>query len=306
MMSDSDSDRENYNDAGTTPSSEHMAESYLDHEDHGEGKQLLPTNFQYYNSHLNKMQFNLILVLCATKLLNLLYANLDEEKLKLRFFIIEVLRRSRTSIQSLQIACYYMMKLVKRDASRELPSCPKKLFLGLVIIASKFNQDSNYTFRTWLKICGCSRTVGQERDLESVNHSDFSMQELRSLEMQCLKLLNFDCYINGKRYENWCNILCIFGYDFIKEHRLCSNEIVWETDSLAISTCLLKWARFINRLSVGNLSVVNIKFQDYYVRQLGKKVLFSDIKQVPSLFGNKRTLVEDPYMAEKSVKVACR
>ncbi|QEL59906.1 hypothetical protein CJJ09_001993 [Candidozyma auris] len=88
------------------------------------------------------------------------------DDVKLRFFIIEILRRSKASTQTLQICCYYMFKLVNKK-QEELPSCPKKLFLALIILSSKFNQDHNYSFKSWLKICGCKGTDDSSLNLQN-------------------------------------------------------------------------------------------------------------------------------------------
>lgn len=228
--------------------------------------QFLPNNFKYYNSHINKNQFNSILVNSSINLLKIVYPNLDFDKLKLKFFIVEILRRSKTSIQSLQICCYYIFKIIQTNDcqdNKNLPNCPKKLFLGLIILASKFNQDHNYSFKSWLKICGCKNEV-----------SYLNLKNLKAVEVQCLNILNYDLYINGLKYENWCNILIIFGYDFISLHKLSlsSNEITWEHDAFKNNFNLLKWSKFLINLNEKNLNFVKIEFNDYYINQIGKKI----------------------------------
>lgn len=259
---------------------------------------VLPNDFRYYSDHLNKGQFNLILVNCAINLIKVLYPELDESKIKLRFFIIEILRRSKTSIQSLQIACFYLFKLIKTNKG-DLPPCPKKTFLGVLIVASKFNQDANYSFKTWLKICGCNNDAN--------SNSDLNLQILRGIEVQCLKLLNYECYINNSKYENWCNILLIFGYDFIKCHKIFNNEIIWEEDVNALSSKLIKWKKFMVNLDTNKLNIIRSRFNDYYISQYGKKVLLYD-NDIQSLFtSNKRKLIEDNFgFSEKKYKVSCK
>lgn len=262
---------------------------------------VLPNNFKYYSHHLNKGQFNLILINCSINLVKVLYPEMDESKIKLRFFMVEILRRSKTSIQSLQITCFYLLKLIQRGKG-DLLSCPKKLFLGLLIIASKFNQDANYSFKTWLKICGCNN--GTDANAKS----DLNLQILRNLEVTCLGLLDYECYINNSKYENWCNILLIFGYDFIKFHKIYNNEIVWEADLEVIAHKLVKWKKFLINLDISKLNVIKSSFSDYYISQYGKKVLLYDDANIPSLFDTrKRKFMDDNFGSiEKKFKVSCK
>lgn len=234
---------------------------------------LSPNNVKYYNDHLTKSQFNIVLINSTINLLKILYPKLKFEKINLKFFIIEILRRSKTSIQSLQICSYYIYKLIKEqnlnDQLLDLPNCPKKLFLGLIIISSKFNQDHNYSFKSWLKICGC-----KEDEL------NLNLKTLKKIEVDCLKMLNYQLYINGLQYENWCNILMILGYDFIKLHKINQvNEITWESDDWLINVKLIKWCKFFININESNLKVVKIHFNTYYQNQLGKKIQTNLVSQ---------------------------
>lgn len=260
---------------------------------------ILPNNFKYYNDHISKSQFNFILINCSINLIKILYPEMDEGKINLRFFIVEILRRSKTSIQSLQIACFYLLKMMKSNHD-ELPACPKKLFLGLLIISSKFNQDANYSFKTWLKICGCN----SGDDLSK--RSDLNLQTLRGVEMKCLKLLNYECYINNSKYENWCNILLIFGYDFIRFHKIFKDELIWETSREIIHHKLIKWEKFLISLDVSKLNAFRSSFNDYYISQYGTKVLVYDNEKMQRSFNNKRSFISNHIgTMDKKVKVSC-
>lgn len=248
-----------------------------------------PNNLKYYNDHLNKSQFNLILINCSLNLLKLIYPDHDFDESKARFFIIEILRRSKTSIQTLQICCYYMFKIISTGKEAEAPSCPKKLFLGLVILSSKFNQDHNYSFKSWLKICGC----------KTADNSGLNLQKLREVEMQCLRLLDYNLYINGSKYENWCNVLLIFGYDFISLHQVNLGVMTWCSDNESLGK-LERWLKFMTRLDDNQLEVVKINFKQYYSNQIGIKVFTAAPEKVGLLF-SKRSLAED----ESSHKKVC-
>ncbi|EGW31145.1 uncharacterized protein SPAPADRAFT_142523 [Spathaspora passalidarum NRRL Y-27907] len=235
-----------------------------------------PINSYYYTSHLTKSQFNSILVNCTINLIKILYSESKINETNLSIFIVEILKRSKTSIQTLQLACFYLTKLINKKEKITITD-PKKLFLGLVILASKFNQDYNYSFKSWLKICG----------LESS-----STKVIKELEFKCLQMLQFELSLNGDKYENWCNVLMIFGYDFIKCHLIDSNNsnIMWETKQETIEVKLTKWTKFFADFNEDNLNILQIKFSQYFINQLNKKIFIVKDEE-PKLL--KRARVDD-------------
>lgn len=233
-----------------------------------------PKDLKYYNGHLNKAQFNLILINCSLNLLKLLYKDFDQAKL--RYFIVEVLRRSKTTTQSLQICCYYFYKLSKGPKTN-IPSCPKKLFLGMIILSSKFNQDHNYSFKTWLKICGCK---------ESDDNSHLNLKKLKQVEIQCLELLDYNLYINNAKYENWCNVLLIFGYDFISLHQVSLGVMTWCTDKES-NAKLERWLKFLLHMDDKHLAEAKVNFKHYYANLIGNKVMTTAPSKIDSLFGKR-------------------
>lgn len=246
-----------------------------------------PKDLRYYNGHLNKTQFNLILINCSLSLLKLIYKEFDQAKL--RYFIVEVLRRSKTTTQSLQICCYYFYRIL-HGSHKDIPSCPKKLFLGMIILSSKFNQDHNYSFKTWLKICGCKETD----DLSNLN-----LKKLKQVEIQCLELLDYNLYINNSKYENWCNVLLIFGYDFISLHQVALGVMTWCTPEQCV-TKLERWLKFLLRMDDKQLRDANVNFKHYYANLIGNKVVTSAPCKINSLFG-KRSFEESETINPKKV-----
>lgn len=246
-----------------------------------------PKDLKYYNEHLNKAQFNLILINCSLNLLKLIYKDFDQAKL--RYFIVEVLRRSKTTTQSLQICCYYFYRILNGD-QQNIPSCPKKLFLGMIILSSKFNQDHNYSFKTWLKICGCK----ENDDLCHLN-----LKKLKQVEIQCLELLDYNLYINTSKYENWCNVLLIFGYDFISMHQVALGVLTWCNDQES-SGKLERWLKFLLRMDDKQLSEARVNFKHYYANLIGNKVVTNVPSKIDSLFG-KRSLEDDDSITLKKV-----
>ncbi|KAL9045171.1 MAG: hypothetical protein Q9214_001751 [Letrouitia sp. 1 TL-2023] len=91
----------------------------------------------------------------------------DKNLIGLRTFVQEVLRRSKTSYSTLQVALYYLVLiqscLPKHDFTMEqredTPSCRamqcgRRMFLAALILASKYLQDRNFSSRAWSKISG--------------------------------------------------------------------------------------------------------------------------------------------------------
>lgn len=245
-----------------------------------------PNHHTYYKANLSKAQFNSILVNCATNLLKILYTTSHYGQVKFverdtRLFIIEILRRSKTSIHSLQLTCYYIYKLINlRRVSYHFSSMidSKKMFLVLLIIASKFNQDHNYSLKSWCKICGVD------------SESSKNLHQLRDMEITVLSQLNYELVLSGDKYENWCNVLLIFAYDFIKSQFIktgptaignCNNvaqlttissEIVWDLDTSSNAAKIVKWYKFFKDLNMSSLNLVKISFSSFFSSQKGSKI----------------------------------
>ena len=87
----------------------------------------------------------------------------------LRTYVQELLRRSRTSYSTLQVALYYLVLiqccLPKQDFTKEQTretharislQCGRRMFLSALILAGKYLQDKTYSARAWSKISGLS------------------------------------------------------------------------------------------------------------------------------------------------------
>ena len=90
-----------------------------------------------------------------------------QQLLNLRTFVQEVLKRSKTSYSTLQVALYYLILiqscLPKHDFTMEqmedsttyrAMQCGRRMFLAALILASKYLQDRNFSARAWSKISG--------------------------------------------------------------------------------------------------------------------------------------------------------
>ena len=91
----------------------------------------------------------------------------DQNLIGLRTFVQEVLRRSKTSYSTLQVALYYLiliqscipkhdftMEQLEDSPSCRAMQCGRRMFLSALILASKYLQDRNFSARAWSKISG--------------------------------------------------------------------------------------------------------------------------------------------------------
>ena len=124
----------------------------------------------------------------------------------LRTFIEEVLKRSKTSYSTLQVALYYLV-LIKpwipkvdftkeqhddSHASRAM-QCGRRMFLAALILASKYLQDRNYSARAWSKISG------------------LKVSEINTNEMAFVAAVNWKLHIPEPLFQRWTDIVLKFA-----------------------------------------------------------------------------------------------
>ena len=120
----------------------------------------------------------------------------------LRTFVQEVLRRSKTSYSTLQVALYYLILIQscipKHDFTMEQPEdsplcramqCGRRMFLAALILASKYLQDRNFSARAWSKISGL-RTC-----------------EINQNELAFLSAVNWKLHIPESVFHRWTDIV---------------------------------------------------------------------------------------------------
>ena len=123
-------------------------------------------------------------------------------KMDLRYFIQEVLRRSKTSYSTLQVALYYLILirscLPTLDFTMEQPEdsprsfslqCGRRMFISALILASKYLQDRNFSANAWSKISG------------------LSTWDLNVNEMAFLSTINWKLHIPGQVFDRWVDIV---------------------------------------------------------------------------------------------------
>lgn len=120
----------------------------------------------------------------------------------LRTFVTEVLRRSKTSYSTLQVALYYLIliqaSLPKLDFTMEQSEdssacramqCGRRMFLAALILASKYLQDRNFSARAWSKISGL-RTC-----------------EINTNELAFLAAVNWKLHIPETIFHRWTDVV---------------------------------------------------------------------------------------------------
>ncbi|KAJ3109451.1 hypothetical protein HDU97_006696 [Phlyctochytrium planicorne] len=118
-------------------------------------------------------------------------------------FIREILRRSRTSFSTLQLALLYIVRLRNQlstkgakiaekegsSARTHASLCGRRMFLSALIVAAKYLQDRNYSNKAWAKISGLT--------LEEINQNEFEF----------LSIIDYDLYVSHKTYTTWSTML---------------------------------------------------------------------------------------------------
>lgn len=120
----------------------------------------------------------------------------------LRVFVQEVLRRSKTSYSTLQVALYYLILIQScipkhdftMEQSEDSPACRsmqcgRRMFLAALILASKYLQDRNFSARAWSKISGLGTC------------------EINANEMAFLSAVNWKLHIPQPVFDKWTDIV---------------------------------------------------------------------------------------------------
>ena len=139
-------------------------------------------------------------VLSCTR--NTILGGKQQNLIGLQVFVQEVLRRSKTSYSTLQVALYYLILIQscipKHDFTMEQTEdspacramqCGRRMFLAALILASKYLQDRNFSARAWSKISGLQTC------------------EINSNEMAFLSAVNWKLHIPQPVFEKWTDIV---------------------------------------------------------------------------------------------------
>ncbi|KAI7857022.1 cyclin-domain-containing protein [Circinella umbellata] len=111
----------------------------------------------------------------------------------LNTFLHHILKHSRTTHSTLQLALFYLFRIRPRVLERRNDdvyiSCGRRMFLAALICAHKFLQDKTYKNSAWSKVSGLS--------VNEVNHAERVM----------LQLLDWSLYVKKDTYDQWIVML---------------------------------------------------------------------------------------------------
>ncbi|KAI9320606.1 cyclin-domain-containing protein, partial [Dichotomocladium elegans] len=111
----------------------------------------------------------------------------------LKQFLQHILKHSRTTHSTLQLAIFYLFRIRPRVNERRhnnaYVACGRRMFLAALICAHKFLQDKTYSNSAWAKVSGLS--------VEEVNHAERVM----------LQLLDWSLFVKKDIYDQWIKML---------------------------------------------------------------------------------------------------
>ena len=124
----------------------------------------------------------------------------------LRTFIQEVLKRSKTSYSTLQVALYYLvlikpyipnidftMEQSEESHAARAMQCGRRMFLAALILASKYLQDRNYSARAWSKISG------------------LKISEINVNEMAFVTAIDWKLHVPEALFQRWTDVVFRFS-----------------------------------------------------------------------------------------------
>ena len=142
----------------------------------------------------------------------------------LRTFVQEVLKRSKSSYSTLQVALYYLVLIKpfipRNDFTMEQPEdsqksramqCGRRMFLAALILASKYLQDRNYSARAWSKISGLKTA------------------EINANEMAFLSAVNWKLHIPEPVFQRWTDVVLKYSPSAHSPKLSPNAPIAWKT-----------------------------------------------------------------------------
>ncbi|ORX44261.1 hypothetical protein DM01DRAFT_1295400 [Hesseltinella vesiculosa] len=111
----------------------------------------------------------------------------------LNTFLHHILKHSRTTHSTLQLAIFYLFrirpKVQTRDQKDVYIACGRRMFLAALICAHKFLQDKTYKNSAWSKVSGLH--------VSEINHAEKLM----------LQLLDYHLHVKKETYDQWVSML---------------------------------------------------------------------------------------------------
>ncbi|KAG2237142.1 cyclin-domain-containing protein [Thamnidium elegans] len=111
----------------------------------------------------------------------------------LNTFLHHILKHSRTTHSTLQLAIFYLFRIRSRVQEKRNDdvyiSCGRRMFLASLISAHKYLQDKTYKNSAWSKVSG------------------LNVQEINHAEKVMLQLLDYRLFVKKDTYDQWILML---------------------------------------------------------------------------------------------------
>lgn len=108
-------------------------------------------------------------------------------------FLHHILKHSRTTHSTLQLAIFYLFRIRSRVQQRTSDdvyiSCGRRMFLAALISAHKYLQDKTYKNSAWSKVSG------------------LNVQEINHAEKVMLELLDYRLHVKKETFDQWMMML---------------------------------------------------------------------------------------------------
>ncbi|ORZ37931.1 hypothetical protein BCR44DRAFT_1375406, partial [Catenaria anguillulae PL171] len=134
----------------------------------------------------------------AAEIIDALYPTPPTVVIPLPTFIAEILRRSKSSFSTLQLALFYLFNSAPDPSAsssggapgvRSLATCGRRLFLAALILAAKYLQDKNYSNKAWAKISGLTAL------------------EINRNEREFLDTMDYGLFVSAAKFARWSALL---------------------------------------------------------------------------------------------------
>jgi hypothetical protein len=111
----------------------------------------------------------------------------------LHTFLHHILKHSRTTHSTLQLAIFYLFRIRSRVQQKSQEdiyiSCGRRMFLAALISAHKYLQDKTYKNSAWSKVSG------------------LNVQEINHAEKVMLELLDYRLHVKKDTFDQWLMML---------------------------------------------------------------------------------------------------
>ncbi|KAI9164462.1 PHO85 cyclin-5 [Blastocladiella emersonii ATCC 22665] len=149
---------------------------------------------------LQRHDFVRALVVTAADVIDTVLPAPPTAAIPLAGFIAELLRRSRASFSTLQLALFYLFRFraMSSGSPSPLASCSRRLFLASLVTAAKYLQDSVFSNRGWARV------------------ASLPAAEVTRLERMFLAGIAFELYVPPAVFASWSATLVAHVHNAVR------------------------------------------------------------------------------------------